>query len=193
MASNGIFGFHPEDVIDVIYAILPDIEALKKDIDTILGQQDIKPIIERNPEFPFQESKRLSVEEVKAKLKSDILLELDYYTKRLNKLENEMEIKLQRLGTNKFANAGKKIRFNLTVEEIGCLFGLLEKFKLIKTADNKEISKRDLAEFLSKNFMSSSRKGEFGVDYLHDHLKPNNDKSRSVSKLLTKFQKELNS
>jgi hypothetical protein len=185
MVSNGIYKFNPEDVIDVVDALLPDIEILKNDIETILEEQAIKPTVEIAAEFPFEETVKLSAEEVKAQMKVDVLIELEYYTERLNTLRNEMEIKLKRLGSNKFANAGKKLRFNLTVEEIGCLFGLLKELNyIISIGENKDYEIKELAIFLSNNFISRNVKSAISISNLEASLQQKNRDSAKISKLL---------
>ena len=135
---NGIYNQEMEDVIDFVYSILPDIESISNDIDAILENQDIKPIYVTEEKFPFRKTGKLSSKEIKAKLKKDIIVELEYYTDKLNDLKKTMEIKLDRFGLKNYANARMQLRLELTVEEIGCLFGLIYECHII---DNEKVSK----------------------------------------------------
>ena len=189
MVSNGIYKFNPEDVIDVVDALLPDIESLKSDIETILEEQVIKPTVEIAAEFPFEETVKLSVEEVKAQMKVDILDELEYYAKELNVLKKDRENILKRLGSNKFANAGKKLRFNLTVEQIGCLFGLLKKLGyIISVGENEKFEIKELAIFLSNNFISIKGKSALSISNLENSLQQEKIDSAKISKLISDLE-----
>ena len=172
ISKNGIYGCKPENVIDVIYETFSYIESIKNDIDLILENKVIKPVIEVCNEFPFIETVKLTSLQVKEKLKFDLLKELEFYSQQLNDLMDLMETRLVREKSNRLLNSVDKIRWNLTVDEIGSLFRLLNKSGYITNMKNEEIRHVDLAKFLSKTFMSKGRNGELSVKNLKNSLNP---------------------
>lgn len=187
----GIYGCDPEDVIDFINEAEETIKEITAEVDNILIKKEFDPyndLIYPNPFDPkeFDKAPTSIYVDKRANVKIKLLTELSFYHDRLSLFNIEMVRKVEISAPNILANAGKKLRFNLTVEQIGCLFGLLFEFGYIKSLDDmKELQLKELASFLSDNFLSQKKgKTALSKHSLEDCLLPNKRYSAKISKLL---------
>lgn len=98
--------------------------------------------------------------EFKKKFKTTISTELNFYVNELTKLRNEVQNKFAKQGDERFSNAGYKLMLDLTVPQIGSFFNLLFETGIItyNNATGDKLTKKKLAEFISRNFSSSREK-----------------------------------
>ena len=188
--DRGISEFDEEYVQSAIYFYKEKIEALQKEIDIIF--KNIKyEAEERYVKDPW-DSVRFSPRKVKSEIKNNIKKELEFYIIELDNLLNETVGKLDSLGEERFSNAGLMVALNLTVDEIGCLFGLLYEEGIIinKKKDKSVLQKKELAGFISNNFLNSYGK-QISAKNLENHLKSDNQASASIETKLEELKTRI--
>lgn len=190
LRENGIHGLNPEDLIDEIIAMKARIEELKVSLPSLVNNLKINAVTEHDQIFD------ISIELVepdlkRIKIQEDLESELDFY---LVELDNHYKYALKRVSSDSsvLTNAGIKLKFNLTVEEIGTLFNGLLKANVIKLVDGitgNTIERQDLANWISKN-CSSEKKESISKSNVRNLL---NDKAaKSVSAHLKKVIEVIN-
>ncbi len=97
--------------------------------------------------------------EFKTQLQINILGNLAYYKKHLSDFLEDVETKLVLKSKDKVAAAGFKIKLNLTNEQIANLFiSMLEAGVIAsKKSDGSDLTQKDLANFIGKNFSSQTK------------------------------------
>ena len=204
-AKSYVFHHSISDIKEVIFSA--DFEEAQDSLDFYNGEIDqiisdlpdlLKNITFKDsyPEGIFESTKFISAENEKKNFETYLLEELNYYKTELDSFNKQVIKKGSTLGDRKYANAGMKIGLNLTVEEIGYLFNLLFENGIImpKPSDGKEVEKKELANFISKNFESKHKKNLSSTN-IANSLSFKNIKAQSsilnlLEKLITKVEKE---
>ncbi len=191
--QNGILGFDNEETLLIIDIFLDKIKSILPKLNSLVSTVDFK---KKEPtSFDFQNPNPSKLESKKAeKIQKDLLLnslksELSIYSNRLNEIKIYIEEEYEMRGSERFSNAGFKVRLNLTVEEIGCLFGLFYENNII---DKSSIKKIKLANFISKNFYSINKQDELSTKSLANVLKSKNSSEKAISDKLVLLNFELN-
>lgn len=190
LRNNGIHGLDPEDLIDEIFALKARIEKLKESLPSLVSKVEIKAVTEADRVF----DKTIDLVDPDLKRKEildGLIAELDFY---LAELDKHYEFALKRVSTDSsmLTNAGIKLKFNLTAQEIGTLFNGLHKANVIKLVDGitgKKIEKQDLANWITKN-CSTENKESVSKSNVQNLL--NNKAAQSVSAHLKKVIKVIN-
>lgn len=186
---GGILSLDFEDTMLVIDVHLEKINILISKLDTLVSsvkfkKEDISPFAEYfHPSSNQQKAAdtlNLSQADI---LKNSIKSELDFYLEKLNGIKTEIEGYNESLGSNRFSNAGFKIQLNLTVNEIGCLFGLLYEKDIIakKTSDDEKFRKKQLSSFISKNFQSKNKQEDLSAKNIANVLNSKNSAWKEIS------------
>lgn len=188
ISENGIHGLDPEDVQDEVISIKERIEKILTEIVTIVDKLEIKPVTENDQ--VFDNSIELVDPVTKRKAIAGIISkELSYYIGELDKYYAFAGTRILTSGSV-LSNAGFKLNFNLTIEEIGTLFEGLKAanvIEMVNGVNGKKISNIELANWISKNCTSkSSKKGKPGKSisfkYINNHF--NFKKKVSILKYL---------
>lgn len=190
LRDNGIHGINPEDLIDEIIAIKARIEELKESLPSLVSKLEIKAVTEVDRVFDK------TIDLVEPDLKRNEILhglraELDFYIVELDK---HNEFALKRISTNSsvLSNAGIKLKFNLKVEEIGTLFyGLIQAnvIQLVNGITNEEITKIELANWITKNCSSKNSKS-ISIKNIKNEF--NQNSAQSVTTYLKKISEAIN-
>lgn len=128
---------------------------------------------------------------IRTQVYDDTFTELYTYKNGLVSILNQVEDKMEALGSNRFSNAGFKVRLNLTNLEIASLFYTLLEAGVIRrdNCDGTTLSNKKLADFISKNFDSKKPEPGISKEDIYNHLKKNPKEEQTIDKLLTKMIK----
>ena len=193
--DGGVFQFNPEDAQDHLNHYIQKVDELAKALPSIIQKLELtEKTINVDNSFPFN-STIITVEQLKSDLLVKTMDELSYYSIQLSNLVDKVINNLELQGIDKFSNAGFKIKLDLNNEEIGSFFNTLYEINVIsnKKSDGSVLTKKELADFISKNFSSKIKKGEISSKNLY-----RNTLSRKfiaaeskVDKVLTKMKNFL--
>jgi hypothetical protein len=174
-----IFGIDLEEALYNLDYNIDECKSISQDLSTIL-----KKYVFNNKFNGWQDGQFIppaKASELKKKFKEIISTELKFYIRELTRLHDAVQNKFEKQGDERFSNAGYKITLDLTVPEIGSLFNLLFETQIIKhnTIAGKELTKKKLAEFISKNF-SSATEENISAKHLTNQLS-HNDQAAEAS------------
>ena len=190
--DGGVLGFNSEDTLMIINIHLDKINVLQPKLNSLVSNVEFKKE-EVNPFAEYfnpisKQNEALSPFEL---LYNSLKDELNFYAQKLNVLKTQIEDYNDKIGSDRFSNAGFKIRLNLTVEEIGCMFGLFYEEGII---DKSDVNKKQLCNYISKNFLSKNKQDELSSKSLENVLNYKTNKScKKISDKLRELDKFLNS
>lgn len=170
--ENIIFGIDLEDALYILDYNLEQCTSSLHDLPAILKGYNFSDKFNGWTDGKFIPPTKGS--ELRKILKETISAELKFYIQQLSRLRTAIQLKFEKQGDKRFSNAGYKITFDLTVPEIGSLFNLLFETQIIKhkEIDGKDLTKKKLAEFISKNFSSTSEES-ISTKYITNQLSHN--------------------
>ena len=151
---TGIFSIDFENALEALRYYKDQIEQILSDLSNLLNNYTYNASSNGVFEGNFKPNTSL---EVKQQFEDTIKTELNYYLTQIETIYDQVSDKAMQLGNSRFANAGLKLKLNLTVEEVAYFFNLLyESGFIVKEtlAGTKELTKKELASFISKNFNS---------------------------------------
>lgn len=189
IVSNGIFGFNFEDSKDYLEYFLGKIALLLKDIPSIISNLPIKDETQGSV-FASSGIILISSSEIKKTIQGAIIDSLTHYQGKLKAILEEILTSQGDLGSDRFANAGTKIKLDLTVEDIGGLFRalLVKKILSLERNDGTALTQKDLANFISKNFECDKKK-DISASSLEILLSPNKPYSATLEKVISALSK----
>lgn len=187
--NSGILTNDFENSQDLIHHYILKVEMMKQLIPGIIQKHNFKsPASIFNPNYVAQEEAG-----VRAKI---LIEEMDFYINHLKKIDETLMLKLSTLGDDRFANAGFRIKLNLSVPEIGSLFNALWEEGVIKDIEGGDLTKKKLAEFIYKNF-ASKEKAVFSMLNIKNLLSRKDRNAEGgidslLSKILKNFESDYN-
>lgn len=187
--EGGIFGSNLEDAQDYLYHYKTKIDDLIIEIPSLTANAFL--VENRIPgENPF-EFTLITIQQQKQEMQEITLKELAFYSNKLDDLLKNVDDKMDSIGTDRFTNAGFKIRLDLNNEAIGSLFNTLYENNIIsqKKSDGSKFTKVELADFISKNFMSNTS-GHISFKNLSSNLlsRSNPAAEKTIDKVLIKMR-----
>jgi hypothetical protein len=164
--TGGVLTGNLEDAEDKLHLYISEVEKIR----TALTKR-VKQSVFESQGSVFEPSTYIPADIVKANALAKLTDEVDYYHSELQKLINEVGEKQASIGSEKFSNAGFKIKLNLKVEEVGCLFNLLLESKVISLTnyDGSTLTKKKLAEFIQKNFSCTTTEN-IGINSIYNNV-----------------------
>ncbi|CAN5664387.1 hypothetical protein BH10BAC2_BH10BAC2_02120 [soil metagenome] len=161
--NGGILTNDFENSQDLLNYYISKVEEIKKSVPSLIENHNFKGL------KSIFDSEYISQEEMRTKIITNLIQELDFYIEQLTKIDESLMDKMSEMGNDKFANAGFRVRLELTVPEIGSLFNAFLTERILKKIDGTALTKTELGMFLFKNFGSKDIQ-QFSYKNIVNHL-----------------------